>query len=87
LAKTVSFPSAYRGAEGAGALGTSSKELIVKRKTRYEVFTRPDLYDIDRPGMTRLFKIAIVLAILALAAFFHLQIAALFPGWSSGSHP
>jgi hypothetical protein len=48
------------------------KKKLVKRKAqhggRYEVYTRPDLYDVDRPASTWLLRIAIILAMAGMIA-------------------
>jgi hypothetical protein len=55
--------------------GRTPKGNIVKRRTRhgrrYEVYTRPDLYDMDRPGSTWLLRIAIILAMAGMVAALH----------------
>lgn len=65
-----------------------SKERPVKRKAKrrgYEVYTRPDLYDADRPGATWLVRIVIVLTMVGMIAALHRPLldalAAAFPSW------
>jgi len=66
-----------------------SKERPVKRKTkrggRYEVYTRPELYEADRPGATWLVRIAIVLAMVSMAVALRgpllLALSNTFPFW------
>jgi hypothetical protein len=52
-----------------------SEKQPVKRKTkhrgRYEVYTRPELYDVDRPGATWLVRIAIILTMVCMVAALH----------------
>ncbi|MDE0854877.1 MAG: hypothetical protein OSA97_10705 [Nevskia sp.] len=51
------------------------KKKPLKRKARhggrYEVYTRPKLYDPDRSGSTRLLQIAIILAMAGIIAALH----------------
>jgi len=54
-----------------------------KKGGRYEVYTRPDLYEADRPVATRLLKAAIVLAMAGMLIALHrplmTALAALWP--------
>jgi hypothetical protein len=61
----------------------------VKRNTkrgRYEVYTRPELYEADRPLATRLLKAAILLAMAAILAAFHRPLLAALASAVPSSH-
>lgn len=52
-----------------------SEKRPVGRKTkhggRYELYTRPELYDTDRPGATWLVRIAIILTMVCMIVALH----------------
>ena len=47
-----------------------------KNRPRYQVYTRPELYETDRPGMTWLVRIAIILAMITMVVALRRQILA-----------
>lgn len=56
-----------------------------KRGGRYEVYTRPELHDVDHPGATWLVRIAIVLTMVGMIAVLHrpllAALSAILPSW------
>ena len=56
-----------------------------KNRPRYQVYTRPELHDTDRPGMTWLVRVAIVLTMVTMLAVLHRPLLAAlttaFPSW------
>lgn len=72
-------------ADSATVQGMAVKQKS-KNGTRYKVYTRPELYEVDRPGVTWLVRIAIVLTMVSMLAALHRPLLAAlsgaFPFWN-----